>query len=216
MTEWNLNAWWGLKERQGLWPDAGGCGLGAAVMLQALLRSGDVIELGTQSMLVGKSWGIAGIRVAKDGVAPPTYAPNAEATTLYRKHHGNRRLRVHYETGRPSWRPEVFFHKDYRITEQAAQLDVVATRDDRTLYLHILNTDYDHPHRIRVRFEDLPVAEGRATLHRLRFMTPDEQQKSGAWTLSETETFAVTPDGLSVELPSRSATIAAIPLRQQE
>jgi hypothetical protein len=47
-------------------------------------------------------------------------------------------------------------------------------------------------------------------------MTPDEQQKSGAWTLSETETFAVTPEGLSAELPSRSATIAVIPLRQQE
>ena len=121
-----------------------------------------------------------------------------------------------YETELLQWTPVVFFNKEYRVTEQAAQLDVVATRDDRNLYLHILNTDYDHPHRIRVRFEDLPVAEGRATLHRLRFMTPDEQQKSGAWTLSETETFAVTPEGLSAELPSRSATIAVIPLRQQE
>lgn len=216
MTEWNLNAWWSIKEGWELWPGPAGQGMGAAYMLQAMLRSGDVIELATQSMLVGKSWGIAGIKVAKDGVAPATFSPSAEATTLFRKHHGDRRLRVHYETAMAPWTPEVLFNKEYRVTEGALTVDVVATRDDRNLYLHILNTDYDHPRRLQVRFDGLPVTDGRATLHRLRFMTPDEQQKSGAWTLSETETIAVTPEGLSAELPSRSASIAVIPLRQIE
>ncbi len=47
MTEWNLNGWWRVGERRELWPGPGGCGLGAAVMIQAMLRRGDVIELAT-------------------------------------------------------------------------------------------------------------------------------------------------------------------------
>jgi alpha-L-arabinofuranosidase len=213
MTEWNLNGWWSIKEGRELWPGPAGVGMGAAYMLQSMLRSADVIEVGTQSLLVGKSWGIAGIRVTKDGVAPPTYAPSAEVTTLYRKHHGDSRLRVQYETELLQWTPEVFFNKEYRVTEGALTVDVVATRDDKNLYLHILNTDYDQPRRLQVRFEGLPVAEGRATLHRLRFRTHEEQQNSGAWTSSETETLAVTAEGLFAELPSRSASIAVIPLQ---
>ncbi len=216
MTEWNLNGWWQIKERRELWPGPGGCGLGAAYMLQSMLRSGDVIDLATQSMLVGKSWGIAGIRVATDGVTPPAYAPTAEATTLYRKHHGDRRLQVHYETEPVQWTPEVLFNKDYRVTERALTVDVVATRDDINLYLHMLNTDIEHARRIRVRLEDLPVAEGPATLHRLRFLTRDEVQPGSAWTSMETESIPVTPEGFSARLPSRSATIAVIPLRQPE
>ena len=216
MTEWNLNGWWAVAERRDLWPGSGASGLGAAYMLQSMLRSADVIEVGTQSMLVGKSWGIAGIRVSSDGVAPPVFAPSAEVTTLYRKHHGDRRLRVHYETELAKWTPEVFFNKAYRVTEGALTVDVVATRDEENLYLHMLNTDFEHPRRIRVQLEDLPVVEGPATLHRLRFLTRDEVQPGGGWTTAETETAPVAPDEFSAVLPSRSATIAVIPLRQPE
>ena len=211
-TEWNLNGWWKIKEREELWPGLGGCGLGAAVMLQSMVRAGDVIALGNQSMLVGKSWLIAGIRVAKDGVAAPMYVPSVEVTTLYRKHHGDRRLQVDYETPAPLWTGEVFF--DYRMTERAAIVDVIATRDAKNLYLHILNTDYENPHRINVRLEDLPVAGGPATLHRLRFLTRDEAPSDGPWAVSETETVPVTPTGLALQLPCRSATIAVLPLRE--
>jgi hypothetical protein len=93
MTEWNLNGW--LKGE--LWPGPGGCGLGAAMMLHALLRRGDVIELATQSMLVGKAWGITGIHVAPGTDRPPRYLPTAEITALYRRYYGDRRLAVHYQ-----------------------------------------------------------------------------------------------------------------------
>lgn len=211
-TEWNLNGWWHIKERGELWPGLGGCGLGAAVMLQSIVRAGDVIALGNQSMLVGKSWGIAGIRVAKDGTAAPVYAPTAEVTTLYRKHHGDRRLQVDYETPAPLWTGEVFLN--YRMTERAAIVDVVATRDAKNLYLHILNTDYENPQRIKVSLADLPVAGGSATLHRLRFLTRDEVQPGGPWAVTETEAVPVAPAGFALQLPCRSATIAVLPLRE--
>lgn len=212
MTEWNLNGWWGIADSKELWPGPGGCGLGAAVMLHAMLRGSDVIDLANQSMLVGKSWGIAGIRVAQDGVAPPTYAPTAEATTLYRKHHGDRRLAVNYETPVPLWNGQAFFAQ--RATERAASVDVLATRDAKNLYLHLLNTDYDHPQRIAVRLEGLPVAAGSATLHRLRFLTRDEVQPGGSWTVAETESVTVTPAGCAVQVPCRSATVVVLPLRE--
>ncbi len=209
-TEWNLNGWWQIGERRELWPGLGGCGMGAAVMLQAMMRTGEVIALGTQSMLVGKSWGITGIRVAPDGAAAPVYLPTAEVTTLYRRHHGDRRLQVDYETPAPMWHGEVFF--GHRVTQRAAIVDVLATRDDRNLYLHILNTDYDRPHRLRVRFDDLPVAGGAATLHRLRFLTRDEVRPGGAWTLAETDAVPVGSTGFVLSAPCRSATIVVIPL----
>ena len=213
MTEWNLNGFWQIKERGELWPGPGGCGLGAAVMLNALLRRGDVIELATQSMLVGKAWGIAGIRVTKDGDTAPVYVPTAEVTTLYNKLHGNRRLQVHYDTQLPLWKPDVCFDKQYRVTEQAAPVDVVATRDDRNLYLHVLNTDYDRQRRLAVRLEGLPVAGVQATFHRLRFLTRGETTPDGPWTGAETGTLTVRQDGIDVQLPERSATILVIPLR---
>lgn len=212
MTEWNLNGSWQIKERKELWPGPGGCGLGAAVMLHALLRRGDVIELATQSMLIGKAWGITGIRVAPDAERPPFYMPTAEATTLYRRHHGDRRLTVHYEAKPPPWRPAVLFDLQYRVTEQASPVDMVATRDAKNLYLHILNTDYGQPHRIAVRLDGLPVAGKRATLHRLRFLTKDEATPDGPWTRAETESLQVRQAGLEAQLPGRSATIIVVPL----
>ena len=41
-----MPGWWHIKERGELWPGLGGCGLGAAVMLQSIVRAGDVIALG--------------------------------------------------------------------------------------------------------------------------------------------------------------------------
>jgi alpha-L-arabinofuranosidase len=213
MTEWNLNGWWQLKEREEQWPGPGGCGLGAAVMLHGLLRRGDVIELATQSMLIGKAWGITGIRVAPDAEHPPFYLPTAEATTLYRQHHGDRRLAVHYETGLPPWKPAVCFGQKYRVTERAVTVDVVATRDAQHLYLHILNTDYEQPHRIAVRLDGLTVAGKRATLHRLCFLTRAEATPNGPWARAETENLPLRPVGLEAQLPRRSATIIVIPLQ---
>jgi hypothetical protein len=93
-------------------------------------------------------------------------------------------------------------------------VDVVATRDERNLYLHMLNTDYEQSHRISVQIEDLPLAEGQAALHRLHFLTPDEATPNGPWTRAETEVLQVTPAGFAVQLPCRSATMAVIALRQ--
>ena len=92
-------------------------------------------------------------------------------------------------------------------------MDVVATRDAKNLYLHILNTDYAQPHRIALRLDGLTVAGTRATLHRLRFLTRDEAPPNGPWTRAETETLPLRPVGFESPLPSRSATIIVIPLQ---
>jgi alpha-N-arabinofuranosidase len=210
MTEWNLNGW--LKGE--LWPGPGGCGLGAAVMLQATLRRGDVIALATQSMLVGQAWGITGIRVGPGADRPPRYLPTAEVTTLYRRYHGDRRLDVQYQHAPPWWKLEVGFARAGRPTEQAMPVDVVATRDAAHLYLHIINAAYAQPYRLQVQVEGLSLAGGQADLHRLRFLTRAEAKPDGPWTLTETATLRGTRTGWQVPVPSRSVTIVVLPLRE--
>jgi alpha-N-arabinofuranosidase len=210
MTEWNLNGWLTGE----LWPGPGGCGLGAAVMLHALLRRGDVIELATQSMLVGNAWGITGVRVAPGTDRPPRYLPTAEITTLYRRYHGDRRLAVHYQHAPPLWTPAVVFSSTWRAIDQAMPVDVVATRDTGHLYLHIVNTAYEQPCRLTVQLAGLQLAGGRATVHRLRFLPRDVAQPDGPWTRAETEALRVGRTGWDLLVPSRSATIVVLPLKE--
>jgi alpha-L-arabinofuranosidase len=213
MTEWNLNGWFKNQKR---WPGLGACGLGASVMLNALLRRGDRVELATQSMLVGCAWGIAGIRVDPKSGKPPMIVPTAAATTLYGRNHGDRRLEVRVDTEPPKWQAGVCFSKEHPGCTSASVVDVVATRDRDRLYLHIVNTDYGNPHRLSVKLEGLSASGRTSTLNRLRFLTKDEvkAKTDGPWAMSETERISFKGVQLEISLPPRSATIAVIPLRK--
>lgn len=213
MTEWNLNSWWQMKEGRELFPGSGACGLGAAVMLNAMLRRGETVRLATQSMLVGQSWGITGIRVYPDPPGrAPHYLPTAEVTTLYNRHHGDRRLGVAYETEPPLWQAEIYFGKAGHPCKQAALVDVVATRSDRTLYLHALNTDYDQDHPVTVTlagFADLPA---HATVHALRLHTREEKEAVGVWVSRRQSQADLDGQRLTLTLPRRSASAVVVEL----
>ena len=216
ITEWNLNTWWRLARGQELSPGPGACGLGAAVMVQALLRRSDTIALATQSMLLGQSWGIAGIRVhPQEGVAP-TLQPTAEAVTLYNQHHGDRELRVRYDSAPLLWHPAVKFNSNYRPHDwpcmQAMVVDVVATRDRDHIYLHAINTDFDKPRRLSVRFDGFAGLPGKATLHRLRFHTATEYATTNTWTTCEEVQIHSDEEARAIDLPPRSLTIVVIDL----
>ncbi len=212
MTEWNLNGWMAdLGAGKTLWPRLGACGLGAAVMLHNIIRAGDTFDIATQSMLVGQAWGINGIRVTPDGGIPPRYHPSAQVTTLYNLHHGDSRLAVRYAPGAPQWQSTVRF----RATPPSAKamlVDVLATRDDAAVYLHILNTDYEETHRLEVRLDGFGALSGEVDLHRLRFHTSDEQAASNAWATEQTEKAQVRGSVMTVVLPPRSATVAVLKL----
>lgn len=212
MTEWNLNGWYQPDPKR--WPGLGACGLGASVMLNALLRRADRVELATQSMLVGCAWGIAGIRVDPKSGKPPMIVPTAAATTLYGRYHGDRRLEVRTDAEPPKWKAALCFSKENPGTTSASVVDVVATRDRDRLYLHIINTDYGAPHRLAVRLEGLGDPVRNATLHRLRFRTKEEAKPDDRWSITETERLSFKGQDVEIPLPPRSVTIAVMTLRK--
>ena len=133
MTEWNWNGWWGRSianrtEPASLFTK----GVGAAGILHAIMRQGDVIQIAAQSMLIGDRWGIHAIYCDRDGHTPPYMVPSGQVTMLYSWYHGDKRLKVDL-AGVPR------YEQPYRMAgnspaDSVAFLDVLATRDDKTLY----------------------------------------------------------------------------------
>lgn len=211
MTEWNLNAWWGLPRSEELWPGEGACGLGAAVMVNAMMRHGDTFALATQSMLVGQNWGITGIRVDPKTGKAPRIVPTAEAVTLCNQHHGDRGLRVSYDEAPEVWRPEIRFRETYSTCDKAAYVDVVATRDRDRVYVQAINTHFDQPRRLAIRLDGFAGQPTAATRFCLRFHAKAEFKATGAWTAQETEKLSLASP-VVIELPPRSLTIAEFAL----
>jgi hypothetical protein len=149
VTEWNWNGWWGDNSID---PDKLGSdfdkGVGAAGFLHAFMREPERLKIGIQSMLVGNSWGITGIRVSPTEAFRPYPLPTGMVTGLYSRYHGNQVLETH-GSNLP------FFEQPYRMSgiqpaEKVAYLDVVATHDDDTVYLHVINRHFSEDLEFRV------------------------------------------------------------------
>ncbi len=161
MTEWNLNGWWDGSPPS-RYPGYGAGGVGAAVMLHAMLRHGNLFRLATQSMLVGRSWGITGIRVFPDSDREPVLFPSLRATDFYRRHHARFLLATTVSSGGNVFDLGLFTGKAGAPTGRAAAVDVVAMRDERSLRIFAINT---------ARTREAPC----------RFVLPAKLSKQGEW-----------------------------------
>lgn len=138
ITEWNWNAY---NEK----PFAGRpfnahvpAALGAAGFLHGLLRHAGPIELAVQSMLLGTSWNITAIRADPTGKTPPYWLPQGQVAWLYTRHHGDRVMDSELHQSPVFTRPPQFANW-YPEAEKLSVIDAVATADDDTLYLHLIN-----------------------------------------------------------------------------
>jgi len=185
VTEWNWNGGWGHDPKPVALNSSLAKGLGAAGFLHALMRRGDVVEIATQSMLVGRGWGIAAILVDDKGAKPPRRRPSGMATTLYGLHHGDRRMEMK-SSGVPTYRQPLRL-EGIRPAEKVAMIDALATASDKAAYWHAINRSFDKPLAVTVdlsalgpladsarlfvmegRLEDAPPAEGPADVAKIR------------------------------------------------
>ena len=214
MTEWNWNGWWGPSianrtEPASLFTK----GVGAAGMLHAIMRQGDIVQLAAQSMLIGDRWGIHAIYCDRDGRTPPYMVPSGQVTMLYSWYHGNRRLKVDL-TGVPH------YEQPYRMAgngpaDSVAFLDVLATRGDKTLYVHAINRHFDEPLSVQIDVSSLTQQPGQSgMLHtlegRLRNAPePGELPQPGR---IQDETFDIGSSRFRVRLPARSVSVIEVSL----
>lgn len=208
MTEWNLNAWWRVAEKSDLWPGAGACGLGAAVMLNAIIRAGGYMDLATQSMLVGKSWGICSVKVFLDTGNPPVMLPAGASANFYNQHHGNSNLKVIYSDNSPQWKAEIYFNTANQPCEKAAIVDVAATRDKNKVYIHAVNTDYDKSQELVIKLDGFNNKTTELQIFRLCYLTKNEKGDKQEWIKEEKAKVKVNSDIVTITLPPRSTTIA--------
>jgi alpha-N-arabinofuranosidase len=214
MTEWNWNGWWGRSianrtEPASLFTK----GVGAAGILHAIMRQGDVIRIAAQSMLIGDRWGIHAIYCDRDGHTPPYMVPSGQVTMLYSWYHGDKRLKVGL-TGVPR------YEQPYRMAgnspaDRVAFLDVLATRDDKTLYLHAINRHFDQSLSVQVDVSSLTRQPGqRGVLHTLegRLRNTPEPGQSPQPAKIQDEAFRIGGSRFEVRLPARSVNVIEVPL----
>ena len=215
MTEWNWNGWWRL-------PDGGqppldspfAKGMGAAGMLHAIMRSGDVVRLAAQSMLIGDGWGIHAIYCDRRGRTPAYMIPSGQVTALYSRYHGDKRLAV-------GLTPLPHYEQPYRLAgigpaSRVAYLDLLATRNEKTLYLHAINRHFDRALSIQVDVSALKIEPANSgTLHLLEGRLAKEPPPGGPLAPGRIrdEMFPIPGDRFLVTLPNRTVSVVEIPLR---
>ena len=140
-TEWNWNGW-GLKN---IVPKPEithflAAQLGAAGFLHGLMRQGNDIDLATQSMLIGSGWGIASIRLDREGKKDACYNPQGQATMFYSNHHGNKLHDIsisgnqtYEQPYQNSWSPP---------KKKVAYADMLVTSTPDKIFIHIINRSF--------------------------------------------------------------------------
>ncbi|MCX6907205.1 MAG: hypothetical protein NTY01_04090 [Verrucomicrobia bacterium] len=139
VTEWNWNGWW-----QGGGAALNSCfakGVGAAGFVHALMRAGDVIEIGCQSMLVGHAWDIHAIKADPAGQVEPCYMPSGHVMALYAAHHGSQLFALK-ATGVPTYAQPLRLG-GIGPNPKVACLDALATANKQAVYFHVINRHFD-------------------------------------------------------------------------
>lgn len=179
VTEWNWNGWdWAKRFPHAGFGDGLPAALGAAGFLHGLMRHPHV-ALATQSMMLGTTWGITGVRVAKDGSVG--YLPQAEAVRLHAAHHGDRVVASTLD-GVPDLGPAPALTSWWPPVAHVARLDAVVTADARAWYVHLAHRHRTEPVTLTVRLPASAAASGSATLHQLSGTPEASTTRAGGFT----------------------------------
>ncbi len=204
MTEWNWNGWGGPKN---VGKSLTTRGIGAAGFLNAIIRKGGIVELATQSMMVGRGWPFSSVHLKPD----PHPHLCGQVTALYSRYHGNQRL--FSKTSNVPVRDQLLEWGEIGCSRKVAVLDIVVTSDADALYLHCINRDFEKDYTISPTLDGRPCA-GPAVRYTLAgdmsALANAKDCRQSAEIVSET----VTGSPLKISLPSKSVSVVVIPLRK--
>ncbi len=209
VTEWNWNGWWDgasgapLRSRYGQ-------AVGVAGFLHGMVRNGHVIKMGCQSMLVGSSWGITGIRVDDDGRQDPYYLPTSQMTSFYAEHHGDYLLRMDVENI-PTLKQPVQL-AGIRPKQKVAVIDVLTTGSERDVSIFYINRDYREAKTVTIdlsRFDNMASMGEHVIMtgivHDSKVYPPDDP-----YIFINREEVEINHSKCTVELPARSVSVLKV------
>ena len=210
VTEWNWNGWWDPPDPH--LTSSFAKAVGAAGFVHALMRAGDSIDIACQSMLVGMAWEIHAIEADPSMQTPPFYMPTGQLMALYAAHHGAKLMALE-TSGVPAYE-QPFKMGDIHPYEKVAYLDILATADNKTLYLHVINRHFEKDLSLAVNVADFGALAGIARRYSLVGRLKDhpgfgEPRQISRITQAD---FSVSRGNLSLPLPARSVSCVEIPL----
>ena len=209
VTEWNWNGWWSPKSKAPL-ESFYAHGVGVAGYLHAFIRSADRIDIACQSMLIGSSWGITGIRVDKDGEKPPYYHPTGQMTSFYGKHHGDFLLKS--ETTNVPVYGQPLKLAGIQPKNKVASVDIVATGSDNNVSVFFINRDFSDNRKITVdlsQFESLP-SEGKQFIITGNLENEDANPPEKPYIHQDQKTIRLSGGKCTITLPKRSVSVLKI------
>ena len=208
VTEWNWNGWWHSdRQKHGLQESKLAQGIGAAGFLHAFMREGDQIKMGIQSMVLGNSWGITGIRVDPEKKMKPHFYPTGKVTGFYANHHGKQLLKT--VTDNIPWYEQPYQLNALQGKPKVNYLDVLATRSDSQLFLHMVNRKIDEDVKVKVDIMDQNVAKS-ATY---KVLTGPVFPRQTHMIEEKTSSIQINKQKLLIEVPSRSVSVAIFDLK---
>ncbi|MGK7394389.1 MAG: alpha-L-arabinofuranosidase C-terminal domain-containing protein [Candidatus Cyclobacteriaceae bacterium M3_2C_046] len=156
VTEWNWNGWWHSDlTKNGLKESKLAQGIGAAGFLHAFMREGENIQMGIQSMVLGNSWGITGIRVDPEQKTQPHFYPTGKVTGFYANNHGSELLQT--ITANVSWYEQPYQMNALQAKSRVNNLDILATRSEDRVFLHLINRQMNEEADIKVEMSGFKV-----------------------------------------------------------
>ena len=165
-TEWNWNRWSYEKMSPPpsfFWelPAA----IGTARHLHGMIRAGDRLALGTQSMLVGSKWNFAAVRFDDQSRFSPHFSPQGEVTNFYRHTVGKEQLKLDLLNGLQTLRVQLPAHSG--SFPAGAAVDPLASRNSDQLLIHIVNRYQENPVDFEVEFKGFTGLPREVLLHQL-------------------------------------------------
>ena len=213
LTEWNWNGWWRNTASAPALNSRWAKGLGAAGFIHAMMRSGDVIDIACQSMLVGMAWGISAVHTDPKAAKDPIYLPTGQLTTFYSRHHGDRLVKVDV-VGVPTYEQPLRMG-GIAPKDKIALIDTVATADETTVYVHAINRSFDRA--IEITIDLVGFGAGDGGIHHVMRGRLNDAPKDGQTEQIGREVkrrIQGLTQALKVTLPKRSVSCIEIPLAQ--
>lgn len=220
VTEWNWNGWWQLADeykdliKATEDPDATllhsrfAQGVGAAGYLHAFMRSGDQVKIGCQSMTLGGSWDITGIRIDTTGKQPPRLYPTGHTTMFYAKHHGSQCLN-HLVENLPTYE-QPFRMSGIRPQQKVATLDIIITENEKKIFVHVINRSFDKNYPIHIDLSAFDKLSGKAELHSLEGHLRNFPPEGEDYSYEKMKKLKFKKDVLKTKVPKRSVSCIEI------